>query len=144
VGTGVTATVNPGATLELAGTQSAFSDGTNDVDIINNSLSTLLVTGTNQTVGTISGEGNMVVAAGADITVTSIVQNELSLGNGALVVIRPSSATGAGEMASDCGVASQVPEPGTLLLMAVSGVCLVAFAWRRPRARNSKAPGARH
>ena len=50
IGTGVTAAVNNSATLELAGTVSALSSGSNRVNIVNNSTSAvgILVSGTHQ------------------------------------------------------------------------------------------------
>jgi hypothetical protein len=83
VGTGVTATAGPGATLQLAGTVSALSSGANAVNIANNSQAAgggLLVTGTNQQVGAISGTGNTVINAGSNLTASSIVQNSLVIG----------------------------------------------------------------
>jgi fibronectin-binding autotransporter adhesin len=59
IGTGVTATVSDGATLELAGSVSALANGSNRVNIINNSSAPgILVSGTNQVVGNIDGSGS--------------------------------------------------------------------------------------
>ncbi len=84
VGTGVTATVASGATLELAGSASALSAGANRAAITNNSQQSsggsLLVSGTNQQVGAITGTGDTVVNGGADLTANSIVQNALVIG----------------------------------------------------------------
>ena len=56
VGTGVTATVGVGATLELAGSVSALSSGGNRVNITTiSSAHGILVSGTNQQVGNIDG-----------------------------------------------------------------------------------------
>ena len=70
VGTGVTATVASGATLELAGTTSALGIlGGNVTNIVNNSQAAttggLYVSGTNQVLGTITGTGNTVVGTAA-------------------------------------------------------------------------------
>jgi autotransporter-associated beta strand protein len=101
VGTGVTATVGAGATLQLAGSVSALSSGANAVNIANGSQAAgggLLVTGTNQQVGAISGTGNTVINAGSSLTAMSIVQNSLviggSAGNPATLTILPSGPTG--------------------------------------------------
>src|SRR4029077_15696271 len=54
VASGSSVTVASGATLELAGTASALSDGTHNVNVVNNSRAAgggLLNTGTNQNVG---------------------------------------------------------------------------------------------
>ncbi|HEV3417120.1 MAG TPA: PEP-CTERM sorting domain-containing protein, partial [Pirellulales bacterium] len=101
IGAGVTATVNSGATLELAGSVSALSAGANRVSIINNSQVAgggLLVSGTNQQVGNIDGSGNVTVNAGANLTANHIVQNALLIGgaagNPANVTIDASDASG--------------------------------------------------
>ena len=66
IGFGVTATVASGATLQLAGPVSALSnsDGTNPANVITHgtfsaSDGTLSVTGTNQTVGTVTGDSTV-------------------------------------------------------------------------------------
>ncbi len=65
-----------GGTLELAGSVSALSIGSNRVNITNYSNSTgLLVSGTNQIVGNIDGSGTTQVNAGSDLTANHIVQN---------------------------------------------------------------------
>ena len=99
VGTGVTATVASGATLELAGTVSALSSGPNRVNIANNSSSAgILVTGTNQQVGSISGSGTTQVNAGSDLTANQIIQSALVIGgtagNNGVVTIDASDASG--------------------------------------------------
>ena len=71
---------------------------------------------------TISGPGNTIVAAGASLTATSIVQNTLTIGAGGSVTIRET--TGAGN-------ASPVPEPGTWVLIGVGLLSLLAFRRRR-------------
>jgi hypothetical protein len=98
VATGSSVTVASGATLELAGTASALSDGTNNVNVVNNSRATgggLLSSGTSQNVGFISGTGDTDVAAGSDLTTDGIIQDSLviggSSGNLGLVTIRASS-----------------------------------------------------
>jgi len=80
VGTGNTIAVSGGATLELAGSKSALSDGTRSVNITNNSDSLgVNVTGTNQVVGGIDGTGATVVQAGASLTAGYILQNTLTI-----------------------------------------------------------------
>jgi autotransporter-associated beta strand protein len=124
VQSGVTATVAPAATLQLAGSVSAFSDGSaisptdGQLVNVNNNGSTasgggLSVTGTNQSVGTITGtvtsspsaattySGDTVVGAGASLTATQILQNTLTIGAGATVTIRPSGSGIATNDASD-------------------------------------------
>jgi autotransporter-associated beta strand protein len=82
VGTGVTATVASGATLELAGSVAALAAGANRVAITNNSTTPagLLVSGTGQVVGNIGGTGNTQVNAGSSVTANHIIQNALVIG----------------------------------------------------------------
>ena len=99
IGTGVTATVSNSATLELAGSVSALSSGTNRVNILNNSSAAgVLVTGSNQQVGGIDGNGAVQVAAGASLTANHIVQSSLAIGgtigSPALVTIAASDSSG--------------------------------------------------
>jgi hypothetical protein len=105
IGAGVTATVAPGATLELAGNISDLSSpspASARDNIANNSKQTsggsLLVSGTNQQVGAITGIGDTAVNAGASLTANSIVQNALVIGgtnsSAGLVTIAASDASG--------------------------------------------------
>lgn len=83
IGTSVTATVSPTATLELAGSVSALSAGSNRVNITNSSQAAaggVFVSGSNQQVGGIDGGGNTVVGDGASLTANHIVQNALVIG----------------------------------------------------------------
>ncbi len=106
VGALVTATVAPGATLELAGNVSDLSSpspASARVNVTNNSKQSsggsLLVSGTNQQVGAITGTGDTVVNASASLTANSIVQNALVIGgtdatHTGLVTIAASDASG--------------------------------------------------
>ena len=100
VGTGVTTTVNNGATLELAGSVSTLSNGSNRVNITNDSgaAAGILVSGTHQQVGTIDGSGTTQVNAGASLTADRIIQGSLIIGgtsgSHALVTIDASDASG--------------------------------------------------
>jgi autotransporter-associated beta strand protein len=82
VGTGVTATVASGATLELAGSVAALAAGANRIAITNNSTTPagILVSGTSQVVGNIGGTGNTQVNAGSSLTANHIIQNALVIG----------------------------------------------------------------
>jgi hypothetical protein len=115
VGTAITATVAAGATLELAGTVSALSSNataTARVNIVNNSTANgLVVSGTNQQVGAISGSGNLTIEAGSDLTVNSVQQAALVIGGTSTspgtVTIRPSDSSGnplVGNLVSSIGV----------------------------------------
>lgn len=98
VNSGVTATVASGATLQLAGTVSAL--GANLVNITNNGSTSsnggLSVTGTNQAVGVVSGTGDTIVAANANLSATQIIQNTITIGAGATVTIVPSASAASG------------------------------------------------
>ena len=105
IAAGVTATVAPGATLELAGNFSDLSSPSPEsarVNISNNSKQSsggsLSVSGTNQQVGAITGIGDTAVNAGASLTANSIVQNALVIGgnmtSAGLVTIAASDANG--------------------------------------------------
>jgi hypothetical protein len=83
IGTGVTATVNAGATLELAGTTSALTNGAARVNLMNNSQDAaggVFVSGSNQQIGNLDGTGNTVVGDGASFTANHVVQNALIVG----------------------------------------------------------------
>ena len=140
VGSGVTATVASGATLQLAGTVSALSDGSAQtpadgqlVNITNNGSTAsgggLSVTGTNQAVGTIAGTGttsggattytgDTMTAAGASLTASQILQNSLTIGAGSTVTIRPSGSAGSpaasDSTASNSSVAATSQEIATI------------------------------
>jgi hypothetical protein len=99
IGTGVTATISSGATIELAGTVSALANGLNRASIVNNSGAPgLLVSGIHQQVGNFDGSGNTQVLAGSDLTVNHIIQSSLMIGgtatNHGLVTIAASDANG--------------------------------------------------
>jgi hypothetical protein len=91
--TGVLVGPSGSATIEDSSdgtTPTTISGGAVAID--NSSLAAVgvLVSGTNQVVGAISGTGNLVVDAGSDLTADSIVQNTLSIGAGATLTITPS------------------------------------------------------
>ena len=105
IAAGVTATVASGATLELAGSVSALGTAVgNREHIVNNSLGDvgaaagLVVSGTNQVVGSIDGSGTTQVNAGSDLTANHIIQSALVIGGAAgspgLVTINASGASG--------------------------------------------------
>ena len=107
LGSGTVVTVAPTATLQLAGTISALSDPAsgNRAAIVNGGSAAsgggLIVAAGNQTVGPITGAastagpttytGDTTVAAGASLTADQILQNSLTIGDGATVTIAPSS-----------------------------------------------------
>ncbi len=99
IGTGVTATVSSGATLELAGSVSALSAGHDRVNITNNSSPNgIHVSGTNQQVGFIDGTGTTQVNAGSDLMANHIIQSALVIGGASgsvgIVTIAASDAGG--------------------------------------------------
>ena len=89
IGIGATLTIESGGTVELAGGESGLSDGTHFVNVTNNSLTGLIVSGTNQVACSINGIGNTTVLPGAELIVSSIQQNMLTVASGAKVTIRP-------------------------------------------------------
>jgi hypothetical protein len=104
IGTSVTATIAAGATLELAGSISGLSSTSSPaapVNVTNNSTAPgggLLVTGTNQQVGAITGTGNLTLAAGSSLMANSIIQSAIiisgSPGNIAQLTIDSSNSSG--------------------------------------------------
>ena len=123
VGSGVSVQVNSGATLQLAGTVSALSDTsnptTNLANVVTHGTGALLVTGTNQSAGMVTGDassnaagatvytGSTVVGNGgsaAQLTATQILQNTLTIGAGSTVTIAPSGAGMSAVAASDAPV----------------------------------------
>jgi hypothetical protein len=91
IGAGSLITVNPGATLELAGDKSALASGNVRANVINNSSTSLLVTGTNQIIGNLDGSGATVVSAASDLTATHIRQGGLSVADGGAKLTVPAN-----------------------------------------------------
>ncbi len=130
IGTGVTATVAGGATLELAGSVSALASGggapapAGRVGITNDSSAAgIVVSGTNQQVGNIDGSGVTRINAGSDLTADHIVQNGLVIGGSAAapgkVTIAASDPEGqpidlALDPPTSLIMVSLLPEPGPL------------------------------
>ncbi|HEV2971300.1 MAG TPA: hypothetical protein VGY55_15100 [Pirellulales bacterium] len=100
VGAGVSARVASFGTLELAGSVSALSSGTNRANVVNNSSAAagVLVSGTNQQVGDIDGAGTTQISDGSDLTANHIIQSALVIGGAAtshgLVTIDASDSSG--------------------------------------------------
>jgi hypothetical protein len=101
VGTGVSVSVADGAQLELANSGSALYDGIRVANVANDSqlaAGGLLVSGTNQRVGRITGAGNIVVSAGGGLIANRIQQDSLEIGGDAgihaVVTIAASDAAG--------------------------------------------------
>jgi autotransporter-associated beta strand protein len=157
---GATATVDLGATMELAGSVSALSSGANRANITNDSDAPgILVSGTHQQVGSIDGTGTTQVIAGSDLTANHIIQGALDIGgtstSPSLVTIDASDASGnplAGVAipaistpgmplgaetagARFAGPAGGVPEPSSMILVAIGGLAFSAAAvkWLREK-----------
>jgi autotransporter-associated beta strand protein len=186
IGAGATATVASGATLELAGSVSALSSGSNRVNVSNGSSAPgLLVSGTQQQVGNIDGTGTTHVNAGSDLTANHIIQSALviggAMGSSATVTIAASDSSGnplgqsdvvptrmpvalgdgqepapsAGDSrsssllplsgdplpappnSSPSGGVAAVPEPATILLLALGGLAQIFRARVQLPARRS-------
>jgi len=115
-------TVSGGAKLDLAGLLGSSLAATTAV--ANNG--TLEVSSTlAQNVGAVTEAGTTQVDAGKSLTATSILQGTLTIGAGATVTIRATTA-GAG-----LGNMSQVPEPSSFALLGAGITGLLAYAWRR-------------
>jgi hypothetical protein len=81
IGTGVTVTVNSGAMLELAGSISGLGDGASRANVLNNSSAPgVLISGTEQYVGTIDGSGTVQINAGSGLTANHLIQSALLIG----------------------------------------------------------------
>jgi autotransporter-associated beta strand protein len=120
VGTGVTANVASGATLELAGSFAALAAGANRVNITNSSTTPagILVSGTNQVVGNIGGTGNTQINAGSSLQANHIIQNALIIGgtstSHATVTIDASDASGNPlDQSSGFALAGSLPSSGS-------------------------------
>jgi autotransporter-associated beta strand protein len=145
IGAGVAATVNNGATLELAGSVSALSSGSSHVNITNNSSAAagIVVSGTHQQVGNIDGSGATQVNAGSDLTANHIIQGALTIGgtasSPALVTIDASDASGnpldqssglgfAGSLVPNCPIDDGVISSANLTSGAGGGTDLAALS----------------
>jgi autotransporter-associated beta strand protein len=122
IAAGVTATVAGGATLELAGSVSALGTaGGHRAHVINSSTAPgVLVSGTNQVVGSIDGAGITQLNAGSDLTADHIIQAALiiggSAGSPAIVTIAGSDSSG-----NPLGAASTLAMAGSLTSSNPSG-----------------------
>jgi hypothetical protein len=139
VSAGVTATVAEGATLELAGSVAALASGTSRVNVTNNSTFSgggLLVSGTNQQLGTISGAGNLTVDAGSDLTVNSVQQAALVIGGTSaskgLMTIRPSDLSGNPLADGPIGSLKQANQPIALGPASFDAATTPTFDWADP------------
>jgi hypothetical protein len=93
VGSGASMHILAGATVNLAGTMDVLSDGTNSVNVQNDSTTTLHVSAGSKHVGHISGIGNTLVDSGASLGAKSITQNALTVDNGFVTVTTPNAPT---------------------------------------------------
>jgi len=121
--------INNAAAVVLGLTQSEA--GTLSVgDILN--AGTMNVSGT-VGVGDVSGAGTTSVAASASLTADSILQDTLSIVAGGTVTIRPTTAGpfAGGFAGSGSNNPSQVPEPGTWVLLIAGAACLLPLLRRR-------------
>jgi hypothetical protein len=115
-----------GGAFEAGGTADPFTDTITNLslDIVNNSTAAgLLISGGVKKVDTLSGNGNTTVtgSAGTELIASSIVQNALTIGAGCKVTI---NAIPGGPAAAGTNLAA-VPEPSTLILLALAGMGLL-------------------
>ncbi len=142
IGSGVTVNVGPMAMLELAGSVSALSS---EVNVVNDGAQAsgggLIVSGTNQEIGNLDGTGDLLIAAGADLTANYVIQGSLTIEGTALshglLTIAASDAT---LTATSLARTASVPEPASMTMAGVAAAAIMAFArWRCSRRveRNS-------
>lgn len=128
LGTATTATISPGATLQLSGSVSGFSDSSsgNRVNIANTGTTTtagLIVASGKQSVGTITGtattsnhatvySGITTVSASASLNATQILQSTVVIDAGATVTISPASTSKSG-VATDSSEAATTSDAGS-------------------------------
>jgi len=148
VGTNDKLVIAPGATVNARGTIDPFSQGTNYVDVENDSAAGLKILSGSKSVGAITGTGKTSVAAGAELSAGSMLQDTLEIQAGGRVTIRATGA-GAGDAAASAALDADaalaggapwadaagaapaplsVPEPGTLVLILLGGACLAGYA----------------
>ena len=95
VGANATLQINPGAMVNVGGAIDALSDGTNHVNVVNNSTGGgggggggLLVSAGSQDVGTIDGAGHTTVLANRSLTAGRVRQNLLTIQGNARLTVR--------------------------------------------------------
>jgi autotransporter-associated beta strand protein len=120
VGAGASMSIAGTSTLNVGGAANPFSDADTIMNVANNGA--LNITSGAKTVGALSGTGNTTISTGSSnsLTVTSLVQNSVTLGAGATLTI----AAIPGGPFSGMGSISPVPEPATwaMLLLAAMGL----------------------
>ena len=118
--------VNMDTTLELARSRTPLADDTDLVNVTNNSV--LLVSEGEHALGDLTGQGNLVVAAGASLTTNEILQDQVTIGG--RLTIRPGSGTSVfsglsfDEVTPSAELVQAVPEPATIVLVAILLVAL--------------------
>jgi T5SS/PEP-CTERM-associated repeat protein len=115
VGESVILKIDSMASVEAGGAYDPFTEQSNPnlhVSIENNGI--FRVTAGDKQISSIIGTGDTAVMAGS-LTADSIVQNVLTIGPGAKVVIRP--------LSSSPVTFQPVPEPGAIMLMALALLC---------------------
>jgi len=108
--------------------QPAGPAGNTPPDVQNDAALTLM--GGSRELGAVSGSGTLALQAGTTLVATSICQDTVTLGDGALVAIRAIGALG--DPSPALSAAGQVPEPGTLALLLSAGLAIALCFTKRP------------
>ena len=92
---GTSATVSAGATLELAGSVSALGTAPGNLtSVTNNSQADaggILVSGSNQQTGPISGSGSLVVGSAGQISASEVLQSSTTVNRGGQLTLAPNA-----------------------------------------------------
>jgi autotransporter-associated beta strand protein len=113
-------TIISGGTLELAPTgQIATASDINT----SATTATLQIDSGTYTVGNISGVGNTILSAGGNLTVSSVVQNTLTIGDGATLTIAPIP----GGPTAGMDLPVPVPEPSSIILLIAAAAGILFF-----------------
>lgn len=106
VGAGVIATVASGATLELAGSVSQFNQTVNSTNNSSPALGGILVSGTNQQLGSVAGSGSVSINTASDLTASQLLQGPLVINGTGRLILRNSGSPVSSSVSSLAGAGS--------------------------------------